>query len=178
MSRNEGGNRVTLSRLASGPYRLIGPISLLLLALLPGVFFVPLLSTGFWFFSKSNLTLAHAVYELYSTDKLLFAIVAVSGILFPFMKSIMSAYCWYCVPILNVERHLAALAYVAKLSMLDIMLLAVFVVAFKGVGVGSVHVKYGLYVYAAVVVLSLIVNIAMTRSARRFRRKVSSALLA
>lgn len=178
MSRNEDGNCVTLSRLASGPYRLIGSISLLLLALLPGVFFIPLLSTSFWFFSESNLTLAHAVYELYSIDKTLFAIVAVFGILFPFMKSVMSAYCWYYVPILSVEQYLTTLSYVSKLSMLDVMLLAVVVVTFKGVGVGSVHVKYGLYVYAAVVVSSLIVNIAMTRSAQRFRHRVPPALLA
>jgi paraquat-inducible protein A len=149
---------------------LIGPISLLLLVLLPGAFFVPLLSTGFWVFRKSNLTLAHAVYELYSIDESLFVIVAVFGILCPITKSIMSAYCWYYVRISTVEKYLVALSYVAKLSMLDVMLLAVFVIALKGVGIGSVHVRYGLYVYATVVVSSLVLNIAMAALARRFGR--------
>lgn len=57
----------------------------------------------------------------------------------------------------------------AKLSMLDIMLLAFFVVAFKGVGIGTVHVRYGLYIYASLVMASLFLTLTMTPVAKKIQ---------
>jgi paraquat-inducible protein A len=125
---------------------LLGPISLLLIVSLPITFFVPLLTTTFWFFMQTDITLARAVSDLFRIDKFLFAIVVVFGVVFPFLKAIMSVVCWYYFEISTIERPLQVLGYLAKLSMLDIMLLAFFVVAFKGVGMGTVHVRYGLYI--------------------------------
>jgi paraquat-inducible protein A len=159
----------TLAKLAQGLSALLGPISLLLIVSLPIIFFVPLLTTNFWFFMQTNITLAHAVSDLFRIDRFLFVVVVVFGILFPFIKAAMSVLCWYHFEISKAGRYLEALSYVATLSMLDIMLLAFFVVAFKGVGIGTVHVRYGLYIYASLVMASLFLNLAMTPVAKRIQ---------
>lgn len=169
MRRKHAYPRLTLARLVRGPYALLGPISLLILAVLPIVFFIPLLTTSLWFFTRTNITLTHAISDLFRIDKFLFAIVVVFGVVFPFFKAIMSVLCWYHFEISTLERHLRVLSYIAKLSMLDVMLLAFFVVAFKGVGIGTVQVEYGLYVYASLVMASLFLNLAMAPAARRIR---------
>lgn len=169
MSRNHAHQHLTLAGLARGLDVLLGPISLLIVASLPIVFFVPLLTTRFWFFTQNNITLAHAISDLFRIDKFLFAIVVVFGVVFPFFKAIMSVLCWYHFELSTIERCLEVLSYMAKLSMLDVMLLALFVVAFKGVGIGTVDVNYGLYVYASLVIASLLLNLAMTPVARRIR---------
>jgi len=167
MSSDAAHQHLTLARLAQGPSAWLGPISLLTLVLLPAVFFVPLLTTRLWFFSRADITLAHAAYDLFGIDKFLFGVVVVFGILFPLLKAIMSVLCWYRFEISTVERRLQTLSYIAKLSMLDVMLLAFFVIVFKGVGIGSVQVQYGLYFYALLVMASLFLNLAMAPAARK-----------
>jgi len=46
---------------------------------------------------------------------------------------------------------------------LDIMLLAVLVVAIRGTGIGSIEIKPALYVYVVLVVGSFFVSLAMER---------------
>lgn len=169
MSRDQAHHHPTLARLARGKSALFGPISLLLIVSLPIIFFVPLLTTNFWFFMQTDITLAHAISELFQIDKFLFAVVVLFGVVFPFLKASMSVVCWYHFEIYTAGRCLEALSYVAKLSMLDIMMLAFFVVAFEGVGIGTVHVRYGLYVYASLVMASLVLNLAMTPVAKRIQ---------
>ena len=169
MSRNHVHQHQTLARLARGPNVLLGPISLLIAASLPIVFFVPLLTTRFWFFTQTNITLVHVINELFRFDKFLFAVVVVFGVVFPSLKAIMSVLCCYHFEISTVERCLEALSYMAKLSMMDVMLLAFFVVGFKGLGVGTVHVQYGLYIYASLVMASLFLTLAMAPAARGIR---------
>jgi uncharacterized paraquat-inducible protein A len=55
-----------------------------------------------------------------------------------------------------------------RLSMLDIMLLAVLVVAIKGTGMGSIEIMPALYVYVVLVGGSFLVSIAMERVVLNF----------
>ena len=57
----------------------------------------------------------------------------------------------------------------AKMSMLDIMLLAVLIVAIKGIGVGSVEIKPALYVYILLIVSSFFISLLLERSIERFQ---------
>jgi len=47
--------------------------------------------------------------------------------------------------------------------MLDIMLLAVLVVAIKGTGIGSIEIRPALYVYVVLVVGSLLISLTVER---------------
>jgi paraquat-inducible protein A len=159
-------SRQRLATATRGAYVLIGPALLILLLSFPVVLFVPLLTTSLWFFDRSDITLAHAAYELFDIDKFLFAVVVVFGIAFPSIKMMLSVLFWYCFTIPTAVRYAGLLGSLSKLSMLDVMLLAIFVIAFKGVGVGTIRVEYGLYIYTLVVLGSLIANLAMSRAIR------------
>lgn len=104
MPTNYSHQHQTLARLARGQSALLGPISLLLIVSLPIIFFVPLLTTNFWFFMQTDITLAHAVSDLLRIDKFLFAVVVVFGVVFPFLKAAMSVLCWYHFEISTAGR--------------------------------------------------------------------------
>lgn len=83
------------------------------------------------------------------------------------MKIVLSIVCWFYLDAPRAVRWSSALVLLGRLSMLDVMLLALFVVGFKGFGMGTVVVRYGLYIYSAVVVLSLLLNLTMETLFRR-----------
>jgi uncharacterized paraquat-inducible protein A len=55
----------------------------------------------------------------------------------------------------------------SKFSMLDVMLIAIVIVGLKGVGMGKVKVEYGLYAYAIVVLIVLLLSSWMQVAAGR-----------
>jgi uncharacterized paraquat-inducible protein A len=62
------------------------------------------------------------------------------------------------------------LAMLGKLSMLDIMLLALVIVLIKGTGIGSIEIRSGLYVYVALVTGSFLISLATDHVIETFRR--------
>ena len=162
MAISEGGDsKDTLAARAVGYQRMIGPALLLNLLLFPIVLFVPLLTTRFYFLSYNDLVLARAAVDLFSTDKFLFVIVFVFGIFIPGLKMLVSALCWYHFTLEVTRRLSQSLVLLSKLSMLDVLLLAVFIVGFKGVGIGAVEIQFGIYLYSLLVLISLGLNIVM-----------------
>jgi hypothetical protein len=105
------------------------------------------------------------VHDLFLIDKFLFVIVVLFGIFLPVMKMIASVVFWYCLNIGAVRKGSDVLGLISKFSMLDVMLLAIFVIVFKGVGVGTIEVRYGLYIYASFVLASLALGLAIGRAA-------------
>ncbi|CAN0482410.1 unnamed protein product, partial [Phaeothamnion confervicola] len=89
--------------------------------------------------------------------------VFVFGILAPGLKLIASAYFWYFLDVQKALKLHKWLIVLSKLSMLDVMLLAVLVVAIKGIGVGSVQIKPGLYAYIALILGSFLISLAIDR---------------
>ena len=151
-----GPRSATLCNLAQGMYVLIGPALVLVLSAFPIVLFVPLITTKFWFFFHTDLALFRGVYDLFYVDKFLCIVVFFFGIAVPMVTMFASVLCWYRVEITSVGRYAEVLSFMGKLSMLDVMLLAIFIIAFKGVGFGTVEIRFGLYVYVAFVVISLL----------------------
>jgi uncharacterized paraquat-inducible protein A len=119
----------TLSNLAPDRYVLIGPALVVVLSLFPIVLFLPLLTTKLWFFSRNDLVLFRGVYDLFYLDNFLFIVVFLFGIVIPIAKMFASVLCWYRVDIAFVGQYAEAISLMGKLSMLDIMLLAIFIIA-------------------------------------------------
>ena len=165
---------MTLARIATGKYALIGPALVCTLGVFPVVLFVPLLTTKLFFYSRNDLVLARGAYDLFHADRFLFVIVFLFGIVIPLFKMVSSVLCWYYLDIAFVARHADKLCEMGRLAMLDVMLLAIFVIAFKGVGLGSVEIKYGLYLYTLVILASLVSNLAMKRAVVNCRGREDS----
>jgi paraquat-inducible protein A len=150
--------------------RWIGYASIAIAVLFPIVLVVPILSTRIPFLSYNEIVLARLAYDLFRADKVLFVIVIVFGMIIPMCKSILSCIFWHFLRSASMIRYFDALALLGKFSMLDVMLLSVFVVAFKGLGVGRVEIKYGLYIYVFFVVTSFFVSFAMTQAVAALRK--------
>ncbi len=160
--------RETAASLARGWQRFIGPAIAVNLVLFGYVLFEPLLLTRISFISRQEIVLVQAVYDLYQTDTLLFLVVFFFGIVAPAIKMIASACAWYLLSVrfaLKLHRWIIILG---KLSMLDIMLIAIYVVAIRGVGIGSVDILPGLYFYVALVLSSFFVSLTMEHMLDQF----------
>jgi paraquat-inducible protein A len=147
--------------MAAGSRKLIGPALIALGMLFPIIFLIPLLKTKILFFTYNEIILLRATYDLFFVNKFIFIVVFVFGILLLATKMILSILRWYRFSIPLAQRWAARLALLSKLSMLDVLLLAIFIIAFKGTGIGAVEIEYGLYLYTALIVGSLLLNIAI-----------------
>ncbi len=157
------GQLITPASLAVGFQRLVGPAIAVSMALYVYVLFEPLLVTRFFFISAKEISLARAAYELYSTDTVLFLIVFLFGIVAPGLKLTYFALLWYFLPVHQATRHSRWLVVLGRLAMTDIMLIALSVVAIKGIGTGSVVIKPGLYFYVLLVVGSFLLSFRVDR---------------
>jgi len=147
------------ARLARGVHRLIGPAVAVAIGLYFYVLFKPIVETRFFYFSRHELSLVSIASDLYHRDIFLFLVVFVFGILAPGLKLFGFASAWYLLDVPQVVRLNGPLVLLGKLSMLDIMLLAILVVATKGVGTGSIEIRAGLYFYIVLVLGSFLLSV-------------------
>lgn len=153
----------TAANLAVGWQRLIGPALAVSIVLFIYVLFQPLLVTRIAFIRWNQIVLAQVAQDLYSTDALLFVVVFGFGIVAPLAKMIGSLAIWHFVDLRRARSYSRLLILLGRLSMLDIMLPAVLVVAIKGTGIGSIEIMPALYLYVVLVVGSFLVSLAMER---------------
>lgn len=153
MRGGEGGPAGTPAGLG-GSARLLGPLLALLLVMLPVTWWLPLFTARVPFLWREEISIVTGLIELWRLDLFLFLIVLVFSVLAPLGKLAASLYVWYRVPADRAHRALGRLALLGKLSMAELFLLAVVIVGFKGVGIGTIEVAWGLHAFAAVVLLS------------------------
>ena len=159
----------TMCSLLDARYQLIGPALIALSCLFPIIFFSPLITTKWAFFFRNDISLARVAHDLFYQDGWLFLVVVVFGMIFPAGKMIVTIFCWYFIDVAFVDRLGSTLSILGKLSMLDIMLFSVFIVAYKGIGFGDVQIRYGLYIYLLVIVGSFLVNLVMAGAAKSLK---------
>jgi uncharacterized paraquat-inducible protein A len=160
------------ANLATGWQQIVGPLIAVNLVFFGYVLFEPLLVTRISFIMRRDIVLLQAARDLYSTDMFLFIVVFTFGIVAPAVKMICAAIVWYFVDVRVATRHHRWLLLLGKLSMLDIMLLAILIVAIKGIGIGSVDIQPALYLYVALVLSSFFVSLAMDHLLFRFDNAV------
>lgn len=158
---------MTAAKAARGFARLVGPLSVANILLFGYVLFQPLLTTRISFFLRNDISLWQAAIDLYRIDKFLFVIVVLMGIVAPAVKMLAMTFVWYFAGLKHAPRYLRWLVLLGRLSMLDVMLLAVLIVAFKGIGVGSFEIKPGFYFYVALVAGFLLLSLAIERLLER-----------
>jgi len=131
-------------------------LNLLLLIAFPISWFVPLAHTGLlsWF-NDDELTVLNTIGVLWKSDVFLALVVVFFALLAPMAKSML-------LLLIQLEwlgaNMLGALAILGKLAMADIFLIALLIVAAKGVGVGYIETGWGLYLFGGCVMLSLLVT--------------------
>lgn len=128
-------------------------LNLALLVLFPVAWFAPLMRAGLLpLFGLDEISVVTGLQSLWGSDIPLALLVTVMAIFAPWMKTIGLALLHFN---LLSPRTLPALHIMGKLAMADVFLLALYVVVVKGVGLATVEVAWGMYLFTGCILVSM-----------------------
>jgi paraquat-inducible protein A len=128
--------------------------NLVLLALFPVAWFAPLLRAGFLpFFRLDEISVISGLAVLWREAPVLAVLVALFALVAPVAKGVLLAVVQFGGP----RRLLAPVHLLGRLAMADVFLIALYIVAAKGVGVGRLETAWGLWLFTGCVLGSLLV---------------------
>ncbi len=122
----------------------------------PISWFLPLAHAGLLpFFDLDSISVISGVLALWEKDILLAIVVALFAMVAPVLKTaLLSAVQFRLVK----PRALPLIEILGKLAMADVFLIAIYIMIAKGIGVGRIEVGWGLYVFTALVLISIAVT--------------------
>ena len=130
--------------------------NLALLILFPLSWFAPLLRAGLLpLFGLSEISVVSGLQSLWQVDPVLALLVTFFAVFAPMMKTIGLALIHFG---LLAPRALPALHWLGRLAMADVFLVAIYIVAVKGVGLGTVETAWGLYLFTGCILASLLIG--------------------
>ena len=137
--------------------------NLALLILFPIAWFAPLMRAGLLpLFGLSEISVISGMQSLWKNDVALALLVTAFALFAPYLKTIGLALVHFN---LLKDKTLPVLSWIGKLAMADVFLIALYIVVFKGVGVGKVETGWGLYMFTACILGSILIS-ALTPKAK------------
>jgi paraquat-inducible protein A len=137
-------------------------LTLSLLIFYPIAWFAPLMRAGLLpMFGLSEISVITGLQSLWGSDVFLALTVTGFAIFAPYLKTIgLALVQWELLD----PRALPVLHVLGKLAMADIFLLALYITLAKGIGYATIEVAWGLYLFTACIVISLILSLLTERS--------------
>ena len=130
--------------------------NLALLVLFPLAWFAPLMRAGLLpLFGLNEISVISGLQSLWDSDVFLALMVTAFALFAPYLKTIGLALVHFE---LLSPKLLGALAWLGKLAMADVFLIALYIVVAKGVGVGKVETAWGLYLFTFCILASIIIS--------------------
>ena len=131
-------------------------INLSLLVLYPIAWFAPLMKAGLLpLFGLKEISVISGLQSLWGTDVFLALLVTVFALFAPYLKTIGLALLHWG---LLSPKLLPILHFVGKLAMADVFLIALYITLPKGIGVGRIETAWGLYLFTACIVVSILIS--------------------
>ncbi|MFZ1469547.1 MAG: paraquat-inducible protein A [Paracoccaceae bacterium] len=131
-------------------------LNLSLLILFPIAWFAPLMRAAVLpIFGMDEISVLTGLQSLWASDIPLALAVTFLAIFAPYAKTIGLALLHFG---LLSPRTLPALHVLGKLAMADVFLIALYIVVAKGAGHVTVEVAWGLYLFTACILLSLLIS--------------------
>jgi len=138
--------------------------NLALMILFPLSWFAPLLRAGLLpLFGLSEISVVSGLQSLWPADPILALIVTALALFAPMIKTIGVSLIHFG---LLKRRLLPVLSWMGKLAMADVFLIALYVVIVKGIGVGRVETAWGLYLFTACILTSIVISTLTVRQTR------------
>ena len=130
--------------------------NLALLILFPVAWFAPLLRAAILpIFGMDEISVISGLQSLWGTDPALALLVTFLAIFAPYAKTLgLALIHWH---LLSPET-LPALHILGKLAMADVFLVALYIVIAKGVGHATIQTAWGLYLFTACILASILVG--------------------
>lgn len=133
-----------------------------LLIAFPLAWTAPLMRAGLLpFFDLAEISVLSGLQVLWQNDVILAVLVTFFALVAPLAKVVM---------LLLIQHNLAsprlssALHHLSRLAMADVFLIALYIVTFKGVGLGRVETAWGLYAFTACVLATLVLGALTSRA--------------
>ena len=140
--------------------------NLSLLILFPIAWFAPLMRAGLLpIFGLSEISVISGMQALWESDVALALLVTAFALFAPYLKTIGLALVHFN---LLKDQTLPILSWIGKLAMADVFLIALYIVVIKGVGFGRVETGWGLYMFTACILASIVIS-ALTPQAKAQR---------
>jgi paraquat-inducible protein A len=139
-------------------------LTLSLLVLYPVAWFAPLMRAGLLpIFGLSEISVITGLQSLWGSDVFLALTVTCFAIFAPYLKTIgLALVQWGLLD----ARTQPVLHTLGKFAMADIFLIALYITVAKGIGYATIEVAWGLYMFTACIVASLILSQLTERSLR------------
>lgn len=139
-------------------------VNLALLVLYPIAWFAPLMTAQVLpLFGKSVISVISGLQALWETDVFLALTVTFLALFAPYLKTLGLALVQFD---LLSARVLPVLHILGKLAMADIFLIAIYIIIAKGIGVGTLEVQWGLYLFTLCILASVILSILPAQPTR------------
>jgi len=130
-------------------------LNLALLILFPVAWFAPMLRAGLLpFFSLDEMSVVTGLQALWEKDVILALVVTFLALFAPYAKILGLALVQFN---LASPRILPALHMLGRFAMADVFLIALYIIAAKGVGVGRLETAWGLYLFTGCVIASFLI---------------------
>ena len=130
--------------------------NLALLVLFPLAWFAPLLRAGLLpLFGLDEISVVTGLQSLWEVDAGLALLVTFFAIFAPMLKTIGLALIHFGMLRRSV---LPVLNWLGKLAMADVFLIALYIVAIKGVGVGRVETAWGLWFFTGCILAQIVIG--------------------
>ncbi|MGK7653334.1 MULTISPECIES: paraquat-inducible protein A [unclassified Roseovarius] len=131
-------------------------LNLTLLVLFPIAWFAPLMRAGLLpLFGLSEISVITGLQSLWNSDVFLALMVTFFALFAPYVKTIGLALIHFG---LLRRKTLPALQILGKLAMADIFLIALYITLSKGIGVGRIETAWGLYLFTACILASIVIG--------------------
>ena len=135
--------------------------NLALLILFPIAWFAPLMRAGLLpLFGLSEISVITGLQSLWDSDVALALLVTAFALFAPYLKTISLALLHFN---LASPKLLPPLTWIGKLAMADVFLIALYIVVTKGVGIGKIQTMWGLYLFTACILASILISALTAR---------------
>lgn len=131
-------------------------INLALLVAFPIAWFAPLMRAGILpLFKLSEISVISGLQSLWESDVFLALAVTIFALFAPYLKTIGLALIHFD---LLSPKLLPVMSWLGKLAMADVFLIALYIVLTKGIGIGKIETAYGLYLFTACILASIVIS--------------------
>ena len=140
-------------------------LTLLLLVLYPVAWFAPLMRAGLLpLFELSEISVITGLKSLWGSDVILALIVTAFALFAPFLKTIgLALVQWNLLD----KRAMPTLHVLGRLAMADVFLIALYITVVKGIGIGRLETAWGLYLFTACILTSIVIGIVTEKTGLR-----------
>jgi paraquat-inducible protein A len=142
--------------------------NLSLLILFPVAWFAPLLRAGLLpMFGLREISVISGLQSLWQSDVALALLVTLLAIFLPYLKTI-------GLTLVHLRwldhRALPVLGWLGRLAMAEVFLVALYIVIFRSMGLGRVETAWGLYLFTACILASIVISGLSARHGPRTAR--------